>query len=144
MSRSVQNHLFDATTINYYKPESTNLRKVTPFNETTFITAFQLKIIMDRLHALQNKLHQDGFMYRLVKEYEAQGIDVNIVIDLMRRVVPQVFPDNIKAGPQETRLYFNKSHNSEGQTVLFGFVDEPRTKTKRRKFADCTVISAFF
>ncbi|MFX1521346.1 MAG: hypothetical protein ACFFCD_15660 [Promethearchaeota archaeon] len=135
--------MFDAVTIEYYKSDHENLRKVQPFENISFFTAFEIKTILDELHAFQNQLSRAGFMFRLLKQYQSRGYDANVILELMQRVVPHAFPLNIKAAPQETRLYYKQFANSDGHPILAGYVEEPKTKLKKMKFSECPSILSF-
>ena len=123
--------LFDAVTVAYYKPDGDYLRRVQPFKDAVFITALDIKTILDELHAVQKQLTRTDFMFRLLKQYEKRGFDINLILELMQRVVPHVFPINIKAAPQETRLYHKQSKGTDNRTILFGYVEEPKTKVRK-------------
>jgi hypothetical protein len=135
--------MFDAVTIDYYKPDHDNLRKVYPFENVSFFTALEIKTILDELHAVQKQLSHADFMFRLLKQYQSRGYDVNVILELMQRVVPQAFPLNIKAAPQETRLYYKQFENNDGRSILAGYMEEPKTKTKKMKFSGCPSILSF-
>jgi hypothetical protein len=130
---------FDAVTIDYYKPDKDHLRKVQPFKDAVFINALELKTIIDELHAVQKQLVHAEFMFRLLKQYEQRGVDPNLILDLMRREVSHLFPLNIKAASQETRFYLKQIKNN----ILFGYVEEPKTKVRKMKFSGCPSIFTF-
>jgi hypothetical protein len=135
---------FDAFTVDYYKPDKDHLRKVQPFKDAVFITALEIKTILDELHVVQKQLVRADFMFHLLKQYEQRGFDPNLILELMQRVVPHVFPINIKAAPQETRLYYSRSkNNTDNRTILFGYVEKPKTKVRKKKFSDCPSILTF-
>lgn len=135
--------LFDAVTVAYYKPDGDYLRRVQPFKDAVFITALDIKTILDELHAVQKQLTRTDFMFRLLKQYEKRGFDINLILELMQRVVPHVFPINIKAAPQETRLYHKQSKGTDNRTILFGYVEKPKTKVRKMKFSGCPNILTF-
>jgi hypothetical protein len=104
--------LFDAVTIDYYKPDHDTLRKVQPFKTAIFLTALEIKTILDELYTIQKQLVRAEFMFRLLKHYEERGFDPNLILELMQRVVPQVFPLTIKAAPQDIRLNHKHTINA--------------------------------
>ena len=122
---------FDAVTIDFYKPEGDCLRRVEPFKDAVFITALEVKTILDELHAVQKQLVRADFMFRLLKQYEQRGFDPNLILDLMKQVASHLFPLNIKAAPHDTRLQFRQIKNSDDHTILFGYVEEPKTKLRK-------------
>jgi len=134
---------FDAGTIDFYKPEGDYLRRVEPFKDAVFITALEVKTILDELHAVQKQLVRADFMFRLLKQYEQRGFDPNLILDLMQQVASHVFPLNIKAAPHDTRLQFRQIKNIDNRTILFGHVEEPKSKVRKMKFSGCPSILTF-
>ena len=134
---------FDAVTIDFYKPEGDSLRRVQPFKEAVFMTALEVKTILDELHAVQKQLGRADFMFRLLKQYEQRGFDPNLILDLMQQVASHLFPLNIKAAPHDTRLQFKQIKNIDDRTILFGHVEEPKTKVRKFKFSGCPSILTF-
>jgi len=109
----------------YYAPQKDNLRKVTPFKDPIFVTALETKGIIDELLTVQKQLYRADFMFNLIREYQQRGFDANLIIDLMRRLVPQVFSTNVKTSPTEPRLLYKRILTKDGLTILFGYVEEP-------------------